>query len=189
MADFKRAIAKIWRHEGVTFDGGGKLLRTGYVNDPDDPGGETNFGITVATARRCGYTKPMLEMTIDDAESIYRMEYWLGDSIEDQEIAEELFDTSVNCGRERAVDFLQRSLNALNQRGTLYPDVLVDGAFGSQTITALQAALKSTVRHKLCILRALDSLQAVHYITIAEKNPRLEKFLPGWLWARVGVKD
>lgn len=189
MADFAQAIRKIWRHEGVTFDAQGKVLRTGYVNDPDDPGGETNFGITLATARQNGFTRPMSEMTLDEAESIYRIQYWLGDGIEDQAIAEELFDTSVNCGRMLTVAFLQRTLNVLNQRGTIYPDVLADGAFGSQTCSALNAAVKATPRHKVCILRALDSLQAVHYITIAERNPKLEKFIPGWLWARVGVKD
>ncbi len=192
MADFKKAIAKIWRHEGVAFDAQGRVVNSGYVNDADDPGGETNFGITIATACRNGYTKPMSEMSLDDAEAIYRAEFWNvmnGDKVEDQDVAEELFDTAVNCGTEKSAEFLQRALNVLNKKATLYPDVTVDGHAGPQTIDALNAALKSTPRHKVCILRALDSLQAVHYITISERNPRLEKFVPGWLWARVGVKD
>src|SRR5205085_12703724 len=52
----------------------------GYVNHPSDPGGPTNFGITIADYR--AYVKPdataddIRNMTVDDAKRIYRKRYW-----------------------------------------------------------------------------------------------------------------
>ena len=47
----------------------------GYVNNPKDAGGETNWGITIATARRNGYTGPMRDLSRDQAAKIYLNEY------------------------------------------------------------------------------------------------------------------
>ena len=48
----------------------------GYVNDPRDSGGETNFGITVAVARANGYNGRMDCMPRDVAFDIYSAKYW-----------------------------------------------------------------------------------------------------------------
>ena len=47
----------------------------GYSNNPADAGGETMWGITVATARRLGYTGPMRDLPRDTAAAIYMREY------------------------------------------------------------------------------------------------------------------
>ena len=48
----------------------------GYVNNPKDPGGETNWGITIKTARENGYIGSMRYMKRDQAKEIYRKAYW-----------------------------------------------------------------------------------------------------------------
>jgi len=115
----------------------------GYVNDPSDSGGETNFGITKAVARANGYEGNMRNLTKQQAFDIYERKYWYTPRFNDvcltsPELAYELFDTGVNMGTGRAARFLQRSLNVLNNRGNLYPDIGVDGAVGRKTIQALK---------------------------------------------------
>lgn len=193
MANFDKALIKILRHEGVTLSSSGYPVpgKTGYVNHPDDPGGETNYGITRAVAQEYGYRGLMKDIPFTMVKEIYRKRYWdrlFADAIGAQEIAEELFDTAVNCGVAVVVTFLQRALNALNKNGTLYPDITVDGICGQQTIGILARALAVQPWYRLCILRALDSLQCVRYIELAEKNVKFETFLPGWLKNRVGTE-
>jgi hypothetical protein len=48
----------------------------GYVEQPSDAGGETNWGVTRAVARENGYAGPMAAMTRDQAKAIYRAKYW-----------------------------------------------------------------------------------------------------------------
>jgi lysozyme family protein len=194
MSDFGRAIQKILRHEGVQFDAAGMPVpgRTGYANHPDDPGKETNYGVTIAVAREFGYAGPMRDIPYATVLKIYRLRYWdviRGDEIPDQEIAEELFDTGVNCGVGVAKTFLQRVLNVLNKKGVLWPDITVDGVVGPKTVAVLVTALKTAPYYRLCILRALDSLQCVRYIELAEEKEKFETFVGGWLRTRVGVKD
>ncbi len=194
MAAFDQAVRKILRHEGVELGPDGRPLpgRTGYVNHPDDPGGETNYGITRKVALENGYAGPMRDIPYTKTLEIYRRKYWdglRGDEIPDQEIAEELFDTGVNCGMPTVKRFLQRTLNVLNVKATKYPDLVVDGVIGPRTMDALQRALAVAPWYRLCILRALDSLQCVRYIELAERNQKFEAFVPGWLRVRVGVGD
>jgi lysozyme family protein len=92
----------------------------GYTNNPDDKGGETNFGITAAVARAFGYTGPMGSMTQQVARDIYAQRYWHQPRFDDVDmvselVAEELLDTGVNMGTATAGKFLQRALNVLNQ--------------------------------------------------------------------------
>jgi lysozyme family protein len=141
-ADFNRAILKISRYEGVEFDPDGRPVpgRTGHVNHPDDPGGETNYGVTRRVALENGWTGPMRDIPYPKVLDIYRRRYW-DDDIPDQEIAEELFGTGVNCGMPVVKKFLQRTLNVLNAKRMKYPDLVVDGVVGPRTIDALRRAL------------------------------------------------
>lgn len=194
MAGFDQAVRKVLRHEGVEFGPDGRPLpsRTGYVDHPDDPGGETNYGVTRNVALENGYAGSMRDIPYTKVLEIYRKKYWddlRGDEIPDQEIAEELFDTGVNCGMPLVKRFLQRTLNVLNVKGTRYPDLVVDGVVGPKTLAMLNQALAVAPWYRLCLLRALDSLQCVRYIELAERDEKFESFMPGWLWARVGVRD
>ena len=86
--NFDIAFERLIGHEG------------GYVNHPEDPGGETNWGITLRTAREAGYTGSMRDLTRDQAKEIYRTAYWGRAQAEqyDGAIAFQVFDAAVNHG-------------------------------------------------------------------------------------------
>lgn len=160
----------------------------GYVNDPSDSGGETNFGITVQVARANGYVGDMRDMPREVAFDIYSAKYW--DAVKGDELVElseivtdEVVDTAVNMGAGRAIKFLQRALNVLNTQGKLYPDLTVDGAIGPATINALRSYLST--RNELVLSRALNCLQGAFYIELAERREKDEPFVYGWLRNRV----
>lgn len=162
----------------------------GYVNDPADSGGETNFGITEDVARANGYTGSMRDMPREVAFNIYAAKYWdkvKGDQLVElsELIAEEVVDTAVNMGTGRAGKFLQRALNVLNNRGQLYPDLVVDGGIGPATLSALGQYLGQ--RTEIALLRALNCLQGAYYIELAERREKDEAFVYGWLKNRVVI--
>jgi lysozyme family protein len=160
--------------------------RTGYVNHPDDPGGETNYGITRETANAYGHTGPMNTLPYELVQTIYKEGYWdeiMGDENPSQDVAAEMFDTAVNCGPGTVIRHLQRALNVLNNKGQKYADIVSDGEMGPKTMTALKAALKLGYRPE--ILKALNAFQGVRYMELAETNERMEAFVLGWLRARV----
>lgn len=178
-AAFAAAFARLLAVEG------------GYVNDPADSGGRTNWGITEAVARAYGYNGEMSELPRALAERIYRSEYWLVLACEDVAwrsvaVADELFEAGVNCGVTRAGMWLQRALNALNDSASRWPDLVMDGRVGPVTLAALFAAPARSGGERV-ILAALNALQGAHYIALAERRPRDERFVWGWLAHRVQV--
>lgn len=84
MTDFDRALAFVLRWEG------------GYTNDPDDPGGETNFGIS----KRAYPRENIKAMTKERAAELYKRDYWIpaGCGSQPYPVALVMFDTAVNCG-------------------------------------------------------------------------------------------
>jgi lysozyme family protein len=74
----------------------------GYVNNPKDPGGETNYGITKATARSHGYTGNMHDIPMSVVERIYRESYWKGCDDLPSGVDLCVFDFAVNSGPGRA---------------------------------------------------------------------------------------
>jgi lysozyme family protein len=167
-------------------------LEGGYSNNPADPGGETMWGITATTARAHAYVGPMRDMPRAAARAIYQTAFWELVHLDQVDvfspkIAEELFDTGVNCGVGVPVPFLQRCLNAFNRQGRDYPDVPVDGLAGARTIDALRAFLKVRgPKGEVAMLKALNSLQGARYIELVEKRPTSEAFVYGWFLNRVG---
>lgn len=160
----------------------------GYVSDPSDSGGETNFGITEQVARAAGYSGPMKELPRETAFEIYSKRYWdavRGDDLAalSERVAEEVVDTGVNMGIGRAGKFLQQALNVLNDRGRLYSDISVDGAIGPGTVAALKAYLEK--RDEMVLLTALNCLQGAFYMDLAGRRDKDERFVYGWLKNRV----
>ena len=165
----------------------------GFVDNPDDKGGPTNFGITEHVARLNGYGGPMQSMPRGVAVDLYRRLYWLRPRFDEvarrsERVGFELFDTGVNMGPDVAATFLQRALNALNRNGKDYPDITVDGRLGDGTLAALDGFLKARgeTNGATVLLLALNALQGERYIRLAEKSPRDETFLYGWLANRLG---
>ncbi|MCP4209810.1 MAG: hypothetical protein GY767_22605 [Shimia sp.] len=164
--DKKQSIEATLRHEG------------GYVNDPADVGGETNYGVTVATARSAGYTGDMRHLTRERAIEIYSDLYW--DKVRGDELPPALaplvFDMAVNMGVHRASAMLQRVLRALSVDATLS----VDGVIGPLTIKAVGDYLEW--RDDVDTLyRALDGLRVSHYVRLTETRPVNRRFVYGWL--------
>lgn len=163
----------------------------GYVDDPNDSGGATCWGITEDVARRHGYTGVMKDLPRDLAFTIYSMSYW--DKLKLDEIfnlselvAEEMADTSVNMGTERAGEFLQRGLNALNCAAKYWPDLKVDGMVGSKTLHSLSEFLDIRgSQGEIVLHRTLNGLQLSFYVELVEKREKDETFFYGWVLNRV----
>lgn len=182
MSNFDEAFLKVVGVEGR------------YSDNPNDSGGATMYGITEAVARAYGYMGPMRDMPLGIAKEIYQLRYWNKlqldkvASIAGARVADELFDTGVNQGTVAAGTYLQRALNALNQRGTMYADVSTDGDVGPMTIAALRAYVgRRGVQGTTVLLRALNALQGAFYIELTERRSKDEDFLYGWLLNRVTI--
>ena len=148
----------------------------GYSNHPDDRGGETNWGITIAVARKHGYDGAMRSMPKSEAHAIYKRIYWLKPKLDQiyeiaPRIAAEMFDTGVNMGTATAISFLQRALNALNRQERDYQDLSVDRNIGPLTLRALRQYMhKRANKGEIVLLRAIEALQGARYISLAEKR-------------------
>ena len=154
MADFEQAIERVLKHEG------------GYANDPDDPGGETKYGIS----KRQYPNLDIATLTLDQAKAIYRRDYWKYDGISDQAVASKLFDMAVNLGAFQAHRLLQRALNRI-----IAGPIVVDGEFGAKSLEGVNAAPPTA------LLLELRAEQAVHYANLVMTRPVLGKFLLGWM--------
>ena len=152
------------------------MLREGrYGNDPDDPGGETHYGISARVARSHGYEPG--EINIPTAKSIYRSDYWDVfdlDAIGSGELAFEIFDTAVNLGPARSIEILQRAINILN-----IANLEVDGSYGPLTWDAVRKTERlAYARH---LVAAMNGLQFDYYVELSAYRPQMQKFLRGWM--------
>lgn len=162
----------------------------GYVNDPSDSGGETNYGITKAVAVSFGYTGSIKDMPRQVAFDIYSAKYWdsvRGDGLAglSERVAEEVVDTAVNMGVKRASEFLQRSLNVLNDREKYYNDISADGIIGDGTLMALESCIFK--RSDEVLVKILNCLQGAFYVELAERREKDERFINGWFKNRVVI--
>jgi len=132
LSNFLLAIPIILQHEG------------GWVNDPADHGGETNYGISLNMIVRVLGLKPedlglqnfnpgcMKLLTKDKACEIYHKYFWNKynlDAVSDQNAANKIFDATVNMGGYWGVKCAQRACGAT-----------VDGMFGPGTLAAINKA-------------------------------------------------
>ena len=167
----------------------------GYSNNPSDPGGETMYGITIATARGAGYTGAMRDLSKDAARKIYFEMYVVKPGFDkvmplSQIIAAELVDSGVNLGPTWPGKWLQIALNAFNNGGKDWPDLTVDGGVGAGTIAALTAYLAKRKNDdgERVMLVALNCQQGARYLELCQTNRKLEDFEYGWLRNRVAAQ-
>lgn len=163
----------------------------GYVNNRNDPGGETNMGVTKRVAVAHGYTGPMRTMPREVATSIYYQDYivkpgYLPLADIDAPVMSELFDTAVNMGSPRPSRWFQQSINEI-----CGARLAVDGKVGAGTITAYRTCQPRLGATKLCVtmLNSLDAKQAAEYRRLVANNPSLRVFLKGWLKNRINNVD
>lgn len=152
MADFLTAVAKTIEYEG------------GLVDDPDDPGGLTNFGIALKEHPELTASDIRM-MTRTRAIGIYREKYWndLYGQIEEQVVATSLFDWGVTSYPPTAVKGLQAIL-----------PVEKDGAFGLKTLYAVNNAANLRVNLTVARLR--------FYMNLGRPE-----FLHSWLFRSIDV--
>lgn len=175
-------------------------IEGGFVDDPNDAGGATKFGITERTARKFGYAGPMKDLPKATAKEIYRQAYYLAPGFNhvgalSPAIAAELFDIEVNCPPLLAAKWMQRALNCLNNpkgdgQTMLFPELKVDGLIGANgsTVGALKAFLEfRKLEGETVLLRLINAQQAVYYLERCEKRPANEKFIYGWTLNRVVI--
>ncbi len=164
-----------------------------YSNNKSDSGGETMYGVTADVARAYGYNGPMKNLPIALAKQIYREKYWNPLALDRIErispaIVKELLDTGINQGIGRAGEYLQVALNVLNRQQVDYADVAVDGQIGQRSLIALQSYVsKRGSMGETVLLRALNCLQGAFYIQLAQRRPKDEDFVYGWLLNRVVI--
>lgn len=138
---------------------------TGYVNDPDDTGGETKFGI----AKNSNPELNIATLTWDAAKRIYYKKYWLaGDCADIATFAPKLamihFDGCVNHGNGRAARMLQEAVGAS-----------IDGDIGPKTLEAIKRMKEEQVIYFLLQIRR------AFYLKIIERNASQARFLKGWI--------
>ncbi|ARE82050.1 conserved hypothetical protein [Roseovarius sp. EC-HK134] len=149
----------------------------GYVDDPDDPGGATNFGVTIHTMRRLGLdltrdgvvdALDVRALTRDQAVSLFIDHYYQRPGIArlPQSLRPSVFDMYVNAG-SNAVKILQRLLREMGQ------EIEVDGVIGPQTAAAAEAAAKAAPDH---IADAYGIARRNYYLRLADARPESRKF-------------
>lgn len=163
---FRDFLPTILQHEG------------GFVDDPDDPGGATNKGITLKTFQAYAHlvgVEPTLanlkQITSEQAGIIYYEIYWkgiMGDQITDGQVAQQYVDFYINAG-SNAVRVMQQTVNEMGQTCT------VDGAMGPNMLKCINALPGKPLFQGYKINRA------EYYENLVKRNPKLGKFLKGWL--------
>ena len=149
--EFDEIIEVVLKHEG------------GYVNDPDDPGGETKYGIS----KKAYPDEDIKELTIERAKELYKKDYW--DRFRVASLSDRLrhiyVDMCINMGGGRATKILQEACNSKNSN-----KIDVDGGMGPMTVKA--AASVEDFR--------LRAFRVLYYAELIMKKPNLAKFWVGW---------
>ena len=151
MADFNIAIDLVLDHEG------------GYINNTNDVGGETNYGIS----KNSYPNLDIINLTKEQAKQIYKNDYWIrikGDLILDQNFANSFLDFAVNVGVMTAIKIVQRSFG-LN----------IDGIIGNKTLTAINSNFNSNIN------KIFAKNKISYYIDIIKRKPDQLIFLNGWI--------
>lgn len=167
MASFDVFLPVLLRFEG------------GFVDDPADPGGATNKGITMQTFRACARNVLGIEPTLgnlkaltdEQAGQIYRPLYWnkvQGDDITSQNLANMVCDFYVNAG-VNASKLLQTILTEMGAT------LIIDGVIGAASLQALNGVDQSEV------YRRYKGRRIQYYQNLVQNQPSLNKFLKGWL--------
>jgi lysozyme family protein len=145
------------------------------VNDPDDPGGATDYGISLRFLQGEDQdidgdgdvdADDVWALEDADVERLYRQFFWApmhGDFWSSPAVAAKLFDLAVNVGPLRAVKIAQEASGAH-----------VDGLLGPQTYRAINTPKPAEILPRIC------AAQLGFYRAIVERRPRSAKFLPGW---------
>ena len=155
-------------------------LEGGYVNDPQDPGGETKYGIS----KQSYPDEDIANLTAARAKAIYCRDYWVPLRLDElhPSVAKEVFEVSINTSRpglrrSMGVKLLQRALNFLGS------GVTEDGLIGPETLTAADLWTKNNLE---ALVKAQNGEQYRYFcrVNAARKrrgDPQPFRFAAGWL--------
>lgn len=170
MSNFNDAIPTVLRHEGK------------FENNSADPGGVTNYGISLRWLKSQGLFDELVieegdktqdevqvikNMTVAEASGFFKAWWWdkyQYGNFNAQNLATKIFDTSVNLGPPRTHRMLQVILG-----------VVPDGVLGPKSFAEANAMSPSVLVVKF------QTAQAQFYRDLVARNPKLEEFLAGWL--------
>ena len=149
----------------------------GFVDDPDDPGGVTKYGVTLGTLKRLGLDltgdkrvtrADVKAMTPAKARDIYIRDYFYRPKISElpQVLQASVFDMQVNSG-SNSVKILQRLLREMGHR------VDVDGAIGPQTLRAAGLAFEEAPDH---LADAYGIARRNYYYALADRRAASRKY-------------
>jgi lysozyme family protein len=165
MREFSDYFKVILKHEG------------GFVNNPSDPGGSTEYGISLLFLKGLDLADGDVDhdgtidaddikaLTVDEASILYQKYFWTPmnlDGIIDEDLKLNLFDQGVNSGTRTAIKILQRLLNLQD-----------DGAIGPNTTNA-------TNSYSGDIIADYKTARENYYLAIIQRNPKLMVFKTGW---------
>jgi len=148
---FEQIIKDVLEHEG------------GYVDDPHDRGGETNYGI----AKKWYPELDIKNLSSSDAVNIYYNDYWKPSKAEDlpEGLRKTYFDMCVNMGQRQAVLILQEAINS-----KITNQIEEDGVIGSNTIKSAKNISK----------KRLQAYRCLFYGKLVSVRPTQERFYYGW---------
>jgi lysozyme family protein len=160
---FQAAIRRVLRWEG------------GLSDNPNDPGGRTNYGISLRWLEHNGIdvdgdgqvsAKDVDALTPEKASVLYRRYFWSPelDLLASDDVAIYVFDMNVNMGQDRAARIAQEAAG-----------VGVDGKLGPKSVAAMNSL------DQAALLAKMRELRASFYRNLAARKPALAVFLRGWL--------
>ena len=175
MADFESCVQYVLGHEG------------GLTKHAKDPGGITNFGISLRFLRevpeenlkKAGIfgevnDKTIMDLTVDQAKKLYYSEFWQlapFDKIMNGILGKYIFDMAVNHGLTQATRLVQRACCAAQKTKDYVND---DGEFGKKTLSAVNYA-------SFMLIPALIAERTGFMRQLVAVNPELNVFLDGWI--------
>lgn len=164
------------------------LVEGGYFNHPNDPGGETMYGIIKTEARANGYNGAMRDLPREVACEIYLRKYWKNNGlmkIESFIVGLCIFDFFVNSG-SRGATIAQETVNAVytNRTGSVQfgksvdaaglKPIAVDGQMGDKTFEAINKI------PPFVFISIYNVLQEDKYEDLMRNNGKLRSFDKGW---------
>ncbi len=175
MANFDSCVAYVLGHEG------------GLSQNKSDPGGATNFGISLRFLREVDSDslkrisifgdvteQTVVDLTKEQAEKIYYSEFWIKapyDKIQNSIIGKYVFDMHVHHGLSMATKIAQRACSAAQKTKDFVKD---DGLFGARTCQALNQA-------SFMVIPPLISERSAFMRQLVALDKKLEVFLDGWI--------
>jgi lysozyme family protein len=165
---FPLAIPAVLQHEG------------GFVNDANDPGGATDFGVSLRWLKAQGLLTELehstatddpitavKKMTQEDASAFYQKFWWDAygyGTVDAQNVANKILDMSVNLGAPRTHRMVQAAVG-----------VKSDGVLGPTTYGEINHTQGTS------LILTLKNTQASFYRNLVAKKPQMNEFLAGWL--------